>query len=215
MNIINELLKEKNMSSYRLAKDIGVSQSTISRIINEETDVSKMSAGTLYRISQQLNVPVEYILSGGMLKYDNKDDKLRVRYITEIHALNLECSLDTDGDWHHSSVDWNKPFIRRSWESVLGDFGIEWNENVPSINTGFYVADHIRACLDLIDAGKFSLVQGMRRDYINNDLYDEIIFEQAYKFRFHPNWREIYVFLHKEYGKRWRLWMHSKNNTDE
>ncbi|MBR3294917.1 MAG: helix-turn-helix transcriptional regulator [Clostridia bacterium] len=212
MNIFQELLKEKKLTSYRLAKSIGVSQSTISRILNNETDIDGMSVGVLYRIAKYLNVPMEYLLSNGTLKYENHLDKLHVKYITEIYALNLECSLDTDGDWHQSALNWEHPYIRRSWESILGDYGIEWNDNIPERNSGYYVANHIRACLDLLDAGKFGVAKGMRRDYINNSSYDNEIFTQAFKFRFHPNWREIYTFMHKEYGKRWRIWTNGRLN---
>ena len=29
-----------------------------------------------------------------------------MQYLSGIHALNLQCSLDTSGDWHQSALRW-------------------------------------------------------------------------------------------------------------
>ena len=60
--LINELIRKKNISKYRLSKDSGVPQATINDICSGKADLEKCSAGTLYRISRILGVTIEDIL---------------------------------------------------------------------------------------------------------------------------------------------------------
>lgn len=60
--IINELLREKNMSRYRLSKESGVAMTTITDICNEKTVLDKCAAGTLYKIAKALDVTVDFLL---------------------------------------------------------------------------------------------------------------------------------------------------------
>ena len=49
-----------------------------------------------------------------------------MKYVTGVYALNLQCSLDTGGDWHQPCLDWRDSIrFKDSGNSVLGDFGIE------------------------------------------------------------------------------------------
>ena len=48
---INEILKEKNMTKYRLAKLSGVPNATLSELCSGKTSIEKCSGETLYRIS--------------------------------------------------------------------------------------------------------------------------------------------------------------------
>lgn len=47
---VNELLIQKNMTKYRLCKENGVPQATISDICSGKTSIEKCSAETLFRI---------------------------------------------------------------------------------------------------------------------------------------------------------------------
>lgn len=60
--IINELLKDKNMSRYKLSKNSGVPQTTITDICSGKTSIEKCSAGTLYKIAKTLNISMESLL---------------------------------------------------------------------------------------------------------------------------------------------------------
>lgn len=124
-------------------------------------------------------------------------------YITGIHALNLPCGLNTCGDWHQSAIQWKTPHIRESSESVFKDYGIQRNTYIPEHAKTFAVADHIRALLDLLEEGKFSLAQGMRKDYICNDSYNEEIFGQVRRLQQSKHWKEIDKFMGKEYLGKW------------
>jgi len=60
--IINELLKDKNMSRYKLSKTSGVPQTTITDICSGKTSIEKCSAETLYKIAKTLNISMESLL---------------------------------------------------------------------------------------------------------------------------------------------------------
>lgn len=94
-------------------------------------------------------------------------------YITGQHALNIPCSLLTCGDWHQSGIQWKHPFFRESADSVFAEYGIEQNIPIPEHTAKYNVANHIRALLDLLELGKFSLAQGMNKDFICNDAYSD------------------------------------------
>jgi hypothetical protein len=127
-----------------------------------------------------------------------------VQYITGQHALNLPCSLLTCGDWHQSAIQWTHPYLRNSQDSVFGTYGIESNVSIPEHDQKFHVANHIRALLDLLELGKFTLAQGMNRDFICNDTYTDEIFTQVMKLQYSPYWHNIDRFMGREYYAAWR-----------
>lgn len=59
---INEVLQQKNTSAYRLWKESGVPQATISDICTGKTRIEKCSAETIYRIAKVLNVSMESLI---------------------------------------------------------------------------------------------------------------------------------------------------------
>ncbi|MDR2611320.1 MAG: hypothetical protein LBG06_00220 [Deltaproteobacteria bacterium] len=73
-----------------------------------------------------------------------------------MQALNVPCSLGTTGDWHASALSWKRLDLRETDGSVFGDYGLETGRAVPCREGTYTVANHIRACLDLLDEGKFA-----------------------------------------------------------
>ena len=126
-----------------------------------------------------------------------------MKYITGIHALNLSCSLETCGDWHTSALKWEKISFKESDESLFGDWGIEKYRIIPNSKEKYYVANHIRALLDLIDDGKFTVAQGMREDYVCAEKYTAEIFNLVWRLRENKNWTNIESFMKKEYRLDW------------
>lgn len=60
--IINELIKSKQITKYRLAKDSGIAYTTINDICSGKAQLEKCSAETIYRISKALGVSMESII---------------------------------------------------------------------------------------------------------------------------------------------------------
>lgn len=60
---INEVLEQKNMTKYRLWKESGVPQATISDICTGKTSIEKCSAETIFRIARALDVSMESLIA--------------------------------------------------------------------------------------------------------------------------------------------------------
>ncbi len=63
---LNDLLTEKKMSKYRLAKESGIPQTTIVDICSHKTRIEKCSADTLYKIAKVLDVSMESLIESEM-----------------------------------------------------------------------------------------------------------------------------------------------------
>ena len=61
--IINTLLKQKNMTKYKLAKVSGVPHTTVLDICNGKTKISKCSAETLYKLAKTLDTTMEALVA--------------------------------------------------------------------------------------------------------------------------------------------------------
>ena len=60
--IINELMKNKKLTRYRLSKDSGIAYTTIDDICSGKARLEKCSAETIYRISKVLGVSMETLI---------------------------------------------------------------------------------------------------------------------------------------------------------
>ena len=60
---INEILAHKNITKYRLWKESGVPQATISDICTGKTSIEKCSAETIFRIAKVLDVSMESLIA--------------------------------------------------------------------------------------------------------------------------------------------------------
>ncbi len=67
---LNEALAQKNMTKYRLWKESGVPQATISDICTGKTKIEKCSAETIYRIAKVLDVSMESLIAPAVQHMD-------------------------------------------------------------------------------------------------------------------------------------------------
>ena len=159
--------------------------------------------GTLQDWEQGRRKPAEYIISM-MQRILSTDEKLPVKYISGEFALNLQCNLETCGDWHTSGMNWNNCIKRMATtEYPFFHYGIEFGKYIPSLKIYANQANHIRACLDLLKDGNFAVAQGMKNDYICNDKYDNIVMEKVMLLRDADNWDQIDQFMTREYKNKW------------
>ena len=126
-----------------------------------------------------------------------------MKYLSGIHALNLPCELLTCGDWHQSGIQWNTLPLLESDGSIFGDYGIERNKFIPGHEDTLNVANHIRALLDLLALNKHSVAQGMNKDFICNEAYDEEIFGKVSSLKTLGHWDAINRFMGREYNSKW------------
>ncbi len=60
--MIKDLLKERDITVYRLAKDSGIPYATVNDICNGKTRLEKCSAETIYKLAKALKVTMETLL---------------------------------------------------------------------------------------------------------------------------------------------------------
>ena len=63
---INGLLKQKDITKYRLAKASGVPQTTVIDICSGKTKIEKCNAETLYKLAKALDVSMEDLIADSM-----------------------------------------------------------------------------------------------------------------------------------------------------
>ena len=88
---INELLLQKNITKYRLHKESGVPQATISDICSGKTSIEKCSAETIFRIAKVLNVSMESLIAPVVQRAD--EDRRRPSF--ELFKSNI-CHMVKD-----------------------------------------------------------------------------------------------------------------------
>lgn len=72
--IIDDLLKEKNMSRYELSKLSGVPQSTISDLLLGKTNLQQCKVGTLNKIAKALDETIDSLLTKQENQYEEEID---------------------------------------------------------------------------------------------------------------------------------------------
>ena len=66
---LNDLLTEKKMTKYRLAKESGIPQTTITDICSRKARIEKCSVDTIYKIAKVLDVSMESLIEQEMEEY--------------------------------------------------------------------------------------------------------------------------------------------------
>ncbi len=133
-----------------------------------------------------------------------------MQYLSGMKALNIPCALTTTGDWHLMCFNWNENEVLNTKNSIFKNYGIERNKKLPNGQI-LNVANHIRACLDMISNSEFANAQGMKNDYICTNEYNNEIFKNIIKLRNQSNWNDIDQFMCKEYKLEWINFKEKRN----
>ena len=66
--MVQELMKQNNLSMYRLSKNSGIPYTTVSDICTGKAQLEKCSAETVFRLSRELGVTMETLLEAAIQK---------------------------------------------------------------------------------------------------------------------------------------------------
>lgn len=127
-------------------------------------------------------------------------------YISGLYALNLPCKLHLQGDRHLSSLDFQKVEYIESKDSIFGDYGIEVGYSNEELGLQHVnKANYIRACLDLLEQGEYSVLKTFMSKWLDTDLQElqTEIFNQVLKLSSSTNWNEVDDFMDHEYLMKW------------
>lgn len=83
--MLKDILSSKNLSVYRVAKDTGISYSTLNDIVIEKTDLKNTSAHTLYRLSKYLEISMEMLYEDAIS--DTANDSLSESSMTPLVSI--------------------------------------------------------------------------------------------------------------------------------
>lgn len=126
-------------------------------------------------------------------------------YLSGVHALNIENTLNTCGDWHTSALDWSNIKLADSSNSVFGVWGIEMNKSIPEHTELYNVADDLRAILDLMQKEEnLGYLKGFRDDFICTDEYNDIFFQKVFLLRNLKHWADINSLMEREFMFEWQ-----------
>ncbi len=103
--MLNQMLKNNNMSMYQCAKLSGIPYTTLSELVRGKTKIEKCSGETLYRLARTLNVSMEELIS----------DSIEIRMEFEIFKSNVCHRIKDIGEIDFIVEELHKDNIMRYW----------------------------------------------------------------------------------------------------
>ncbi|GHT85145.1 hypothetical protein FACS18947_3530 [Bacteroidia bacterium] len=92
---INDLMKQKSITKYRLSKRSGVPHTTVNDICNGRVRIEKCSADTLYKLSQVLSVSIETLIADAM-EYRQTFEAFKSTVCHQVHDMgDLDFIIET------------------------------------------------------------------------------------------------------------------------
>ncbi len=159
---INELLKEKGMTKYRLAVLSGVPHTTLNNICSGHARIEKCSAETLYKLAQVLQVTIEELIEDAMKDADTMPDAIPF----ELFKSNVCHRVKDDGDI---------PFIVETLKS--GDIQNYYDKKqYPQAFYLLAMVDYLSRENDLPLCNAYS---DMRKQKLANPIYPESVLVMA------------------------------------
>lgn len=124
--MLEELLKRKNMTKYRLAVDADIAHATLNDICSGKTRLEKCSAETVYKLAKALDVSMEQLTESGMRH------TLRERS----YEYGLPEYLQHDLDAFKAGLQNGSDLLDCLWGELYGSI------NIAEISEGVITAEH-------------------------------------------------------------------------
>lgn len=131
---INEILKEKSMTKYRLSKISGVPHATLNELCNGKTRIEKCSAETLYKIAKALHVSMEMLVEDAMIDKRKKEEFQTMR--EESYEHGLPQYLQNDLDAYKEALKQGSNILDCLWGELYGSI------NIAEISDGIITSEH-------------------------------------------------------------------------
>ena len=124
--IIDDLLKKRSMTRYRLAVQAGIPHATLSDICSGKTKLEKCSAETVYRIAKVLDVPMEILTEGGIRQTERE----------RAYEYGLPEYLQHDLDAYKDGLRTHSSLLDCLWGELYGSI------NMAAISDGVITSEH-------------------------------------------------------------------------
>ena len=127
---INEIILEKGMTKYRLAKLSGVPHTTLNDICNGKTRIEKCSVETIYKLAQVLSVSMEYLIESSFELRDSVSERERS------FEYGLPEYLQYDLDAYKEALANGSTLMDCLWGELYGSI------NIAEISEGVITHEH-------------------------------------------------------------------------
>ncbi|MCM1160963.1 MAG: helix-turn-helix transcriptional regulator [Roseburia sp.] len=115
---INELLKEKGMTKYRLSKISGIPHATLNDLCCGKSRIEKCSGETLYKIAKALQIPMEALIEDTMMKKNSPPDIKKLR--EDSYEYGLPEYLQHDLDAYKEALEHGSNLLDCLWGELYG-----------------------------------------------------------------------------------------------
>lgn len=131
---INNILKNKRITKYRLSKLSGVPNTTINDLCSGKTRIEKCSGETLYKIAQVLHVSMEMLIEDAIVSNNAEKEVQTMR--EESYEYGLPEYLQYDLDAYKAALEQESSVLDCLWGELYGSI------NLAEINDGVITHEH-------------------------------------------------------------------------
>lgn len=124
--IIDDLLKKRNMSKYKLAVESGVPHSTLNDICSGRAKLEKCSSETVYKLAKALGVPMELLVESAIHRAERE----------RAYEYGLPEYLQHDLDAYKEGLKNHSGLLDCLWGELYGSI------NIAQIDDGFITPEH-------------------------------------------------------------------------
>lgn len=124
--IIDDLLRERNMTKYRLAVTAGIPHATLNDICSGKTRLEKCSAETVYKLAKALGVSMELLTGSGIRQTERE----------RVYEYGLPSYLQHDLDAYKEGLKSGSPLMDCLWGELYGSI------NAAEITDGAITHEH-------------------------------------------------------------------------
>lgn len=126
-----------------------------------------------------------------------------MKYVTGVNALNFNCVRNAYGNCDAALSKLEGAEVKETEGSIYGEYGVLAFDGVPGYAGTLYVANMLRALLDLLVDGDFTSAEGARDTYIRNDAQSREFMEHVAELNGLVPWGPIDAFMRKEFMMDW------------
>ena len=124
--IIDDLLRERNMTRYRLAVTAGIPHATLNDICSGKARLEKCSAETIYKLAKALGVSMELLTGSGIRQTERE----------RAYEYGLPAYLQHDLDAYKEGLKSGSPLMDCLWGELYGSI------NAAEITDGAITHEH-------------------------------------------------------------------------
>ena len=124
--MIDDLLRERNMTRYRLAVTAGNPHATLNDICSGKTRLEKCSAETVYKLAKALGVSMELLTGSGIRQTERE----------RAYEYGLPAYLQHDLDAYKEGLKSGSPLMDCLWGELYGSI------NAAEITDGAITHEH-------------------------------------------------------------------------